>query len=737
MNVAEFVVKLLEPALPKSMLDPWAGMGLLTLPLHQHLRLERCEAISPNVAAHEVFQMLDGSEGINIRCVDPLVALAQGTEQYDAIVGAMPFDMMRSHKEPIFGVEDGTRTVQEYVDAFDSTETLIVQVGNKARQVIDNFGNLLILQSCLRLSENGFGVFIVPNSFFFPSNGNKKARHALEELGFRVTAAIELPAGTFHPVTSLTTHVVVLQKSSNPNLFTAKYVPDSKHQKEMFKNLAARLEGKSPSLGRLAPGDTFRGFSSVEFAERIQEQSRRMEFVSYPFGEVILELNQPSVPRKDFEGYPEKPNAVYLPQIASAHATTSQEALPERGKNYFQIVLNPEVADAEFVAGLLNSQFGQLWLDSLRMGAIIPRIYKKSLEEATFYLPPSSLREVQRRVVDCRRAISGLKNELNEIEATLWTRPNSIDKVKAALRMVNREDRFEDWIDTLPFPLASILWACHTQAGSYRDKYERKIHFFEALSEFVAVLYLSAFTNNPALWSLLKDRLKEVLAKPKQPLSFEMATFGTWKTVVEVLSAETRRLLNEEAEMCFELFRTRNRQLIESISAKPLVNVIQTANSIRNSSLGHTAKRSEGEERAVDEQLTQLIGTVRESFGICWENYELLLPGDCKVKAGVYYYKVRKVMGSRTPFPSETVEMVEAMEDGHLHLKSPDEERAMKLLPLVKVMPSPKMEENACYFYNRQQKDGIRFLSYHFESDSEVVQEFVDTAEALRKITQI
>ena len=214
-------------------------------------------------------------------------------------------------------------------------------------------------------------------------------------------------------------------------------------------------------------------------------------------------------------------------------------------------------------------------------------------------------------MVDCHQVISGLKNELNEIEASLWTRPASIDKVQEALRTVNRKDRFEDWIDTLPFPLASILWACHTQTGSYRDQYERKIHFFEALSEFLAILDLSAFTSNPALWPPLKDRLKEVLAKPKQPLSFEMATFGTWKTVVEVLSAETRRLLNDEAEMCFELFRTRNRQLIESISAKTLVNVIQTANGIRNNSLGYAAKKREGEERAVNEQLAQLIGTVR------------------------------------------------------------------------------------------------------------------------------
>jgi len=92
-------------------------------------------------------------------------------------------------------------------------------------------------------------------------------------------------------------------------------------------------------------------------------------------------------------------------------------------------------------------------------------------------------------------------------------------------------------------------------------------------------------------------------------------------------------------------------------------------------------------------------------------------------------------MGSRTPFPSETVELTEAMQDGRLHLWSPNGTHALELLPLVKVMPSPRTEENACYFYNRQQKNGIRFLSYHFDSDSEVIQQFADVDDALKILT--
>lgn len=36
-------------------------------------------------------------------------------------------------------------------------------------------------------------------------------------------------------------------------------------------------------------------------------------------------------------------------------------------------------------------------------------------------------------------------------------------------------------------------------------------------------------------------------------------------------------------------------------------------------------------------------------------------------------------------------------------------------------MPSPSREQNACYFYNRVEKEGVRWISYHFEKEADVV----------------
>jgi hypothetical protein len=435
---------------------------------------------------------------------------------------------------------------------------------------------------------------------------------------------------------------------------------------------------------------------------------------------------------KDFAGFDEVPNSVYLPQMASTAATTSQDALPEKLKSYYQLVVRPEVADAAFVAGLLNTAFGQLWRDSIRTGETIPRIGQGLLELSTIYLPPHKSRELQGRVVETQHAIYRLRSELNELEQQLWRKPGTVEKIDSSLKAVNREERLEEWIDTLPFPLASILWVCLTQGGSENDQKTRMVQFFEALAEFLAIIHLSAFSAHSTLWPEIKQKLDGTLKEGN--FSFRLATFGLWTRVCESLFAELRRLQNSDEEVCFEVYKTRNRDVLEMISSKKLVSIFQTTNKIRNRKTGHTGAIGGASDREVNEQLRQLMAQVREIFGTTWESYELLLPGESRYKSGSFQYSVRRIMGTRTPFAIDTVEVTEAMEDGHLHFKSPDEKRSLRLLPLVKIMPSPKTEENACYFFSSEGKEGHRFLSYHYQAESDVTISFDDVAKALNSL---
>ena len=707
-NVLTFLGEMLETFAPKSVLNPWANIGIVAISIQQRLGTKVFDALGMNKMECEVFRLLEGAETVHLQCTDPLQALQESEATYDAAIGIPPFGMR-------------------------SDRPVNVTVGNERVTVSDQYGFLLVLTTCLRLKEQGVGVFILPTSFFFASGRKGKARNVLEQLGIRVTSAIELPIDTFGSRASISSHIVTLQRTTDTTVFAGRFSIDPQQQKELLSNLTQRTQGKLSQNGRLVEGATFRGFSPIELAERIEERARRIGLVVYSFGDVVLQLNAPASSSTTVCRFEEQANAVYLPQMASTSATTSQDDLPEGLKSYYQLIINPEIAEAEFVARLLNTSFGQLWRDSLRTGDIIPRIGKAVLSAAPIYLPPPQARTLQTKVLECQSTLTQLRNELNELESRLWQRPTDVNKALTKLRMINREDRFEDWVDTLPFPLASILWLCHTETGSLKEQYERKIHFFEALTEFMAILHLSAFSASPSLWAGLRQTLMDTLKN--NSLSLEMATLGTWKTVVEVLFAQARRILNDDPELCFELFKTRNRQTLEAICSKQIVSIIQTTNKMRNDWMGHKGAVRESDAKRTNDELQQHIQTVRGVFGLIWEAYELLQPGECKLRAGVFTYKVKMIVGTRMAFRSETVEVVEPMEDGLLYLKSPDESRSLKLLPFVKVMPSPRTEENACYFYNRQQKEGIRFLSYHFEADADIVREFADAAAALKRLT--
>jgi len=62
---------------------------------------------------------------------------------------------------------------------------------------------------------------------------------------------------------------------------------------------------------------------------------------------------------------------------------------------------------------------------------------------------------------------------------------------------------------------------------------------------------------------------------------------------------------------------------------------------------------------------------------------------------------------------------------------------ALELCPLLRIMPSPQSEENACYFYNRREDGKARFVSYHFDADSEVLIDAPDTLAFLDELMGI
>ena len=702
-QIVTFIAKLLDGTPLDDVLDPWAGYGLMARQLLMKLPIGRLDALSATEDCVRLDRVLAGGEGPQWTVGHPPDLLDDLCRPYDAVLSIPPMG------QPV---------------------TASVALDDEQMELRDSLGHILLLKACMLLKDHGTGVFVVSPSFVSPRRP-RSVRSVLAQCGLRIAALLNVPAGSFGPTTRIEAALAIIERGAQEQVFVGEIPDTPEGQDTLVSNFRVREPGNRASQGRIVDLDTYRGFRQLEASEGVAALAERMGVDPVPASEVLAAINSPRGGR-EWEGFDDLPDCVYLPLTTRVPATASQEDLPERLRHYLQLVVDPAKAEPVYLAGWLNTALGNEVRDSVSAGGTMLRLSARALREAHFYLP--SL-DVQQAIVSGIGRIKTLSNELSELEEKLWQRPAAVKEVLECVDRVNHEDRFDDWLESLPFPLASILWAYDADTDSDKEKYERLLHFFEALAEFEAVVLLSAFVSGEALWATCQQQVADALQQ--QGLSFELGTFGTWRCVVGILAKRVRTMLNsgDERDACYSLFRTREMKVLSAICERKLQSVLQDTNALRNSWTGHTGAVSRQEAARRHATMQQHLTMVRQVFGNLWEKYELLLPGHCTVAAGpTYLYSAKRIMGTRTPFQNVEVELTEPMEDGHLHLCNQDERKALKLLPLVRVMPSPRTEENACYFYNRREGDEIRFLSYHFESDADVTQPFEDTALALKML---
>ena len=74
------------------------------------------------------------------------------------------------------------------------------------------------------------------------------------------------------------------------------------------------------------------------------------------------------------------------------------------------------------------------------------------------------------------------------------------------------------------------------------------------------------------------------------------------------------------------------------------------------------------------------------------------------------------------------------MEDEKLYLLHANQQTPVELVPFVRMLASPEQEQNACYFYNRQEGNQVRWVSYHFDNQPEVYRPAEEVTSAISLI---
>jgi hypothetical protein len=475
----------------------------------------------------------------------------------------------------------------------------------------------------------------------------------------------------------------------------------------------------------------FRGFEAFAAQERLKRLVRITGWPQHAANTVILRSERLLA---SVDNAAHLANCLCLRLLGQPAAALDPAGLPRSAlRDSVRLQINPDLADARYlVHWFTQSLVGQMTLASFSKGGAMARLDLEAMLNASLALPPL---DEQQAVLQGLEQLNRVRAEAAELETALWSCTEKADVVLPQIRTINNEDRYEDWIETMPFPLASILWRHRAGGGSPRDQYEVLLHFFEATAAFVANIHLSAFMADDALWSEAAQGLRDRLSREK--VSLERATFGAWKLTAEYLSGRCRKILAEEGglETCKRVYGTSNDKHIAMICHADLLAALQRANRIRNESKGHAGAIGEDEALGIHNELRDLVQKVRGVFGRSWLDYELIQPSVGRFQRGIHRYAAKRLMGTHSmPFEVVERESTQPMESDRLYLFDAISQKGLLLRPFIRVMPSPEKKANACFIFSSCEQTGARFVSYHLEEESSLTAPFPDIDEAFRRI---
>lgn len=230
-------------------------------------------------------------------------------------------------------------------------------------------------------------------------------------------------------------------------------------------------------------------------------------------------------------------------------------------------------------------------------------------------------------------------------------------------------------------------------------------------------------------------------------MSLQLASFGTWKVVIEYLGKQTRELLKDNPqkpddskanqEICAELFSDPSLVLPSVVSRVELAQIISTTNTMRNNApTSHGGTPTQEEAWSLNEALLNELQKLRDVMADTWIGTQMIHALHSRMRRDQFENEVSILMGSNNEFLKENRTMKVCMDVERLYLSRKNSGRALKLLPLIQVGPSPQSVKNTCYFFNKVVPEGVRFVCYHHGDQSELKGQFDDAAESIRFLTR-
>lgn len=312
---------------------------------------------------------------------------------------------------------------------------------------------------------------------------------------------------------------------------------------------------------------------------------------------------------------------------------------------YKKIVnINPEDDSAWWQLGFLNQQIGnhreaiKSFEECFRISSEIDQFMLSCLASSLYalgnYQKAIQVYEESNEAGDDEEIV--YENLLQIVDSyqklRLWQKAIENYEKMIKIKLENREEVLseikklkirilKDWNETLPFPLASILWLYFTDIN-IEHKIDHLFHFFEALTETFVLFILSAFYMDKSFYN--SEKYKWIEKKPKNPDWIKTPSFGDWFHIGRRLSKALRSFLSSKNRYDYiEKFRLSG-DFLKILSNKDLFSILEKVIKWRNLWKGHggVASNKEFETRLInlENSLYEIKTIIEDRF----ENVKLI-----------------------------------------------------------------------------------------------------------------
>jgi hypothetical protein len=195
-----------------------------------------------------------------------------------------------------------------------------------------------------------------------------------------------------------------------------------------------------------------------------------------------------------------------------------------------------------------------------------------------------------------------------------------------------------------------------------------------------------------------------------------------WVKLADRLSKTLRALLRDEdgEDRARELFTAVDIELVEALSGAKLPRILHHALACRNRWTGHGGVAGKHVHRERLRELEDLLAQTRAVLGWSFESWTLLKPGPMTRSGKIYDLTATILKGSNSAFLRRQMKLTEALDTARLYLVNDGNDRALELLPFIRMIAG-QTGQDACYFYNRLEGTEVRWVSYHFHAEPELL----------------